>query len=181
LYAELEDWRRIREQIASPGRDGLREIPAAMAGVPFNLFRSEYVINRGAQDGVTVGAPVVAYGSVLVGFVSELSEHTALVRLLYHPAVSIPVSVQAGDVSGEGLAHGVAHTSVEVTTIPQDVPAAAGHTVVTVGDAPLLPPGLVVGRIAHIQHETHEPYQRARLTLPFDPSTLRAVLVLELP
>lgn len=181
LRAELVDWRRLRDQIASPGRDELREIPAAVHPVPFNLFRSQYVINRGARDGIIVGAPVVVYGSVLVGFISELSDQTAMVRLVYHPEVTVPVEIHAGEEGGQGLAQGIAHTGIEVATIPQDVPVAVGQAVITIAEPPLLPAGLVVGHVAAIQRESHEPYQRAQLALPFNPAVLRAVTVLVLP
>lgn len=181
LQAELADYRRLRQQLAAPARGDFRAVAALMAVRPLDLFGSTYVINRGAVDGVVLGAPVVVYDSVLVGFISELHERTAVVRLTIHPATSLPVEIAAGEIRGRGLAQGQTHTGIAVVTIPQDVPTGAGQSILTVGEPRLVPYGLRVGEIDTLTNEAHEPYQRATLRLPYDPAALHGVVVLVVP
>ena len=87
----------------------------------------------------------------------------------------------ADEDSGKGLVQGRSYTSVEMITIPRDVEVKTGQQVVTATQEGLVPYGLVVGQIGETKDEQYEPYQRARLNLPYDTSELRAVTVLIAP
>jgi len=179
LRAELHDYHTLREQLGSPALESRRFIPALLSPQPLNVWRSELLLNRGVADGVTPGAPVVVHGSILVGFVSELSNHTATARLLIHPESSLPAEIQA-DEPIRGLLGGVTHTTMHLTTIPRDKEVSLGQPVVTAGNDSV-PTGLLVGHIDAITAEENEAYQSAQLALPYAAEDLRAVTIVVEP
>lgn len=179
LHAELNDYHRLRQQLGSPSVDQLRAIPAVVTVAPVDSFRSELLLNRGAAHGLTLGAPVVVNGSMLVGIITELHEQTAVCRLLVHPAMGLPAEV-AGIDHARGLSVGRTYTTVNLTTVPRDAALVPAQAVVTTTHEHM-PAGLLIGTIATIQNEENEAYQTAHLNLPYDRGQLRAVNVLVAP
>lgn len=178
LQTECADYSRLREQLGTPSLTGFRKIPGELVARPIDTWRTHFVVNRGAVDGVNLGAPAVIRGSVLVGFVTELHEHTAIVQLLFHPDTSLPAEVLADGLTGRGLVQGKTYTGIELVNIPRDVKLASGQSVVTVPQNEVVPPGLLVGTVELMEDEPHEPYQRARLGVPYDPDRILAVQIL---
>lgn len=179
LKSQLREYKQLKDQIGLPTFESFRTIPAALVGRPVDTFRTELVLNRGTADGVTNGSPVVIYGSTLLGFITDVHEHTAVLQLLLHPSTSLPAQV-AIDTAPQGLLIGQRYTSLALTTIPRDTKLTPGDDVVTVG-SDTLPNGLRIGTIASVHNEQNEAYQQAILTLPYDPSAIRAVTILVLP
>jgi len=179
LQAELADYYTLREQLESPALPSHRAIPALVSARPLNPWRSELQLNRGVKDGVTLNAPVVTNGSILIGFITDLSDNTATCRLLSHPATSMPAEIIA-DNNVRGLLRGTTHTTISLGTIPRNAEIRLGQPVVTVGDESI-PPGLLLGRIDDITAEENEAYQEARVTLPYTPNDLRGVSILVEP
>lgn len=179
LAAELRDYHKLRDQLGSPAYDNLRHIPALVTHRPVDTFRTQYFINRGAKDGITLGAPVTTHGSTLVGFITDLQEHSAVLQLLLHPSTSLN-AVAADNDQARGLLTGHAYTSLTLTTVPRDVTLTADQPVITTSQEHV-PHGLLVGHIADIDAAENETYQQATLRLPYDPDDLRAVTVLVAP
>lgn len=184
LQAELKDYRRIRTQLGTPSVEGYRSIEAAVATRPVDTFRSEFVLNKGTKDGVTVGAPVVVQGSTLIGFITELSSSTSVMRLLFHPSTSLTAEAVHPDEeerSGRGLLQGFHYTSLALKTIPRSADLRGGMPVVTVANGELIPHGLLVGNLQDIESAEGEAYQSAWLSVPYDVDEIEAVNVLVLP
>ncbi len=184
LQAELIDYRRLRQQLGSPAVADLRAVPAAVVSRPLDTFSSQYVLNKGLAQGLTRDAPVVINGSVLVGFITDISANTSILTTLLSPRTQITVEISNPDAEAlpaRGLLQSRQYTSLIVTTIPRDVTLAVDQTVVTVAKDRNLPYGLVVGSVASIISPENEAYQSARLRLPYDPDLIDAVHVLVSP
>lgn len=177
--AQQRDYVRLREQLGSPVLDSYRFIQAEVAARPLDTFGVSFRINRGVRDGVTLHAPVVIYGSTLIGFVSELNASTAVVQLLLHPSTNLPVEIESEN-SPKGLLVGRQYTSLAATTIPRDAAIKEGQNVVTVAGENV-PYGLRVGTIGVSVRQENLAYQEASLVLPYDPDQLRAVTVVVAP
>jgi len=179
LRSNLADYAKIREQLRQPALESVRTIPAVVVGEPLDVFRTHLLLNQGAASGVVVGAPVVMGGSTLVGFISELNEHTAICRLLWDPATSLPAEVVEAE-SARGLLTGHLYTSLMLNTIPRDAGIQTGQSVVTSAQD-VVPAGLVIGQVERVYKEENEAYQHARLKLSYDPAVLRAVTIIVPP
>lgn len=179
LKAELADYVELRRQLQQPSTKSMRTIEAVVAGAPLDVFRTHVLLNRGARDGVVAGAPVVSEGSVLIGYISELNEQAAVLRLLFDPETSIPAEV-AGAPHARGLLIGNLYTSLLLTTVPRDAQINEGQVVVTVAQD-ITPAALVIGEIEKIYQAENEAYQQARIRVKYDVDDLRAVTVLVQP
>lgn len=183
LRAQLGDYDRLRQQLGTLPLSASRLVPAATIGRPIDSFRSQYLINKGRRQGVTQGAPVVTGGSVLVGFINLANDETSVVQSLLNPATNLTVeAVPLADAKATPLARGLLqsyhYTTLVVTTIPKDTPVEVGQAIVTVSKEAGIPYGLVIGTVAQISSQEHEPYQEARLKLPYDLDQVDAVQVI---
>ncbi len=182
LKAELQDYAHLKAQLGAPGFTDWRAVPVALVGRPLDTFQSKFLLSKGTRDGLVLGAPVVVYGSMLAGFIVELSESTAVGQLLLAPGTTLAAQVvsegDAEGVSATGLVRGQHYTSLLLTTVPRDVPLTGGQAVVTEAKAGALPFGLLLGTIADIQSSENDVYQEAALRLPYDVDQLQAGVVL---
>ncbi len=179
LKAQQEDYRRLKRQLATPSVSDFHHLKAHVSARPLDAWQTHYLLNRGARDGVNLGAPAVIRGSVLVGFITELHERTSVLQLLYHPSTSLPAEVMDEGLIGRALVQGRTYTGVELVNLPRDIPIKEGQEVVTIQQGQTVPAGLVIGSIETIlADEPHEPYYQARLRVPYDASRLDAVTIL---
>lgn len=184
LQAELHDYQRLRQQLGTPSFESFRVIPVAVVGRPLDVFRTHYTINHGAADGIISHAPILTNGSVLIGFVSDLYEHSAIVALLPNPSTAIAVEILDQDSHqsvGRGLLQGQHFTSLRLVTVPRDVHLAPGQVVVTLAKESSLPPGLTIGIIGKVVADKNEAFQEANISLPYDPDSLDAASVIVPP
>lgn len=183
LKAELGDYRRIKSQLGAPAFDSLRSIPAQVIARPIDTLTSSYIINKGIADGISIDAPVLIHGSVLIGFTKELSQHSAVVYTLFHPSTSL--TVETVPTSDEKVARGLLktqyQTSLSMETIPRDVPIHLGQDIVTTSKGEQLPYGMVVGKVQSLLNPEHEAYQSAMIDVPYDSDAIDAVIVLAAP
>jgi hypothetical protein len=121
IRAENKQLRGLRESLKSD-RIGL-----LVAGVTVvNPAQTELIINRGQEDDVVVGQFVVALSDrSLVGQVSQVLPHAAMVQLISNPASKIPVEIGLSGIHGlmEGRGGGIAKiplVSTRRAVAPQD-------------------------------------------------------------
>lgn len=184
LRAQLLDYQRLRQQLGTPSFESFRTIPAAVVGRPLDIFHTHFTLNQGAQEGVITQAPVVSQGSILVGFISQLHDHSSVLELLLQPGPGLAVEIidpQTQTSVGRGLLQGRHFSSLLLTTVPRDVQLAAGQTVITLAKEAMVPHGLTIGTLKEITTSQNEAYQEAALELPYDPNTLDAVTVIVPP
>lgn len=184
LKAELQEYRRLREELATPPVENTRPIPAAVIGRPIDTLQSELVLSRGLTSGIAVGDPVVVFGSNIIGIITETGTQSARMRTLLHPDVHITAEVVNDDeeiLPARGLLSSAFHSSLTLTTIPRDITLSQGQSVVTVQDDMKMPYGLVVGSVESVTNLEQEAYQSARIALPYDIDTIDAVTVLTQP
>lgn len=180
LKAELADYAALRSAVGSMTFEGLRTIGATVAGEPLDVFHTDIVLNKGSRDGVTLGAPVVINESVLIGYVTELTDRTAVCRLLLHPNTNLRATIPEAETEVTGLLRGVRYTSLALTTIPRDVTIKTGQAITTVSQNQT-PAGLHLGTIEDVQLEENEAYQTATVLLPYVPDEITTVTILVAP
>lgn len=181
LSAQVRRFERLERQLGEPTYTDFKPLPAIVAARAVDTFQTEYFLNRGTADGVQAGAPVVTAGSVLVGFITDLSAHSSVMRLLFHPSTNVPVEIMGADLASgpiQGLAQGRRFTSVVLTTVPRDRKLTRGNPIVTAAQDSQLPYGLVIGSVGRIRSTEHDAYQETTIDLPYDPGALEAVTIL---
>lgn len=139
-------------------------------------IREEVVIDRGSDDGVIVGAPVIAGDGVLVGLVIRADQKTSIIRLLIDPLSKIAGRMLNTDQS-EGIVTGGHGIVVRMELIPRDEVVTEGMQMVTSGLDELIDRGLLIGEVVTVEPDPNSLFIRAIATPPVDYDRLTHVLV----
>jgi len=156
------------------GQGGL--IEAQIIGQDPNPYIFYVIINRGSQDDLKIGMPVIAGGGRLVGRVVEVRPRWAKVQLLIDPGSQINGIVQSSRATG--LISGQIDGSLALEKILQSEQINVGDTVVSSGQGGRLPRGLIVGQVTAIEQQDIDPHQKAILRPAVDFRRLEMVLVI---
>ncbi len=174
----------LREQAHAEGQTSALDLAAGQLGArvtaPVLLRdpapgRQMLLIGRGSADGVRVGQPVLGPGATLVGIVTAADGQRARVRLLHDADSAVATVLQSSRTQGSLAGTGDA---LRIEMVPSTIPVAAGDLVLTSALGGLLPPGLLVGRVAHAEARTEELFARIRVEPLVDYDRLEQVLVL---
>jgi len=167
----------LRSQLNYFIQNNLRHIGADVVGKNIEPLTNTILINRGYEHSVTVGAPVVVGGGVLVGRVARTEQRTSVVRLLKDQKSSVAATVLNKNRS-IGLVEGGYGLSVRMNFIPQSEALRIGDEVITSGLEEQIPRGLLIGAVTAIEKELYQPFQRAVLAPAVDLDRLTIVSVI---
>jgi rod shape-determining protein MreC len=150
-------------------------IAAAVIGRDPSPFFHFVIINRGSDDGLRSGMPVVTQQG-LVGQVDSVTAGAARVQLINDPASSINILLQ--QTSSDAVLFGSITGELELDMIPQDVTVHTGELVVTSGLGGNYPANLVVGQVSTVRRQDYDLFQTASVQSAVNFSQLEIVLVI---
>ncbi|MBI3885457.1 MAG: rod shape-determining protein MreC [Opitutae bacterium] len=173
---------RLENLLKLPPLPAFRFEPARVARRDFSGWWQRLVIRKGANYGITVGAPVVFVGGV-VGRVTEVHAYTSVVDLITSPTFRLaaaaegdprPVSYQGGLNDSFRAPRGT------VEFVPLDIYATATATrrLVTSGLGGVFPPGLTIGEITMLEPSTDGLFKTGEVRLDERLGSLTEVTVL---
>lgn len=148
---------------------------AAVIGRDPSPFLHYVLINRGSDDGVRRGMPVVAQQG-LVGRVAQVTANAARVELITDPASQVSVTLQPSEV--DGLLGGSLTGDLSISLIPQDSSVQAGDLVLTSGIGGAYPANILVGQVSNVRQEATDLFQTASVQPVVDFSRLEIVLII---
>lgn len=137
--------------------------------------REVLLIGRGTADGIRVGQPVLGPGATLVGIITAADDHRARVRLLHDQDSAVATVLQSSRVQGSLV--GV-DRSLRLEMVPATVPVTGGDLVLTSALGGLLPPGLLVGRVAQTGARSEDLFAQILVEPLVDYDRLEQVLIL---
>lgn len=174
----------LRALLQFSKRRSERSILASVVARSLVHQSSKVVIDRGAEDGVQVGYPVlvafedVAEGQgILIGKVTAVTARSATVTTLTDPALSTAATI-VNRSRTIGVVSGIAGTLLSLQYVPQEEELAVNQLVLTSGLEPHIPSGLVIGLINAVYKEEAEPFQQAIVEPLGDARRLSVVSVL---
>ena len=138
-------------------------------------FLHYVIINRGSNDGILRGMPVVT-DQGLVGRVDAVIADAARVQLITDPASNVNVRLENAqtDASLVGSVTG----DLELELIPQETNVEAGDLVLTSGLGGGYPPDLIVGQVVNIRARDFDLFQQATVQPVVDFNRLQIILVI---
>jgi rod shape-determining protein MreC len=147
---------RLRALLGSPVQLAVKKVVAEVMEVASDPFRHYVVLNRGAQDQVYVGQPVVdALG--VVGQVIEVSALTSRVLMVSDPTHGIPVRVTRNDV--RAVANGTGDIDqIELRHVAKSADIIAGDLLVSSGLGNRFPEGYPVARVMKVSRDEGQNY-----------------------
>ncbi len=150
-------------------------ITAAVIGRDISPFLHYIIINRGSDDGLRRGMPVVS-SQGLVGRVAAVTADGARVQLITDPDMAINVRIQPS--GAEGLLQGSITGDITIEAIPQDAKIQSGDPVLTSGLGGNYPPDMLIGQISGVSQSPVELFQSATVESVVDFTQLEIVLVI---
>ena len=121
--------------------------------------------------------PVIIGNGIIVGKIFKLERTTAVVLLLTDTQSHVGAAVQ-NEKRTLGVVQGKRGLSLEMRLIPQNGEINEEEIIVTSGIEPLVPKGLVIGRVQAIHTEERNPFKRATIVSPVAFDRLEVVAIL---
>jgi rod shape-determining protein MreC len=174
--AELRELLRLQRL---PVLDDVPHVTARVVGAPIGNFEQTIELDKGTDDGIGEGMPVVT-GAGLVGRVVSASGSRSVVRLVTDPSSAIGIRILGPDelsvASGEGPGR-----ELSVGFVEPGVSVSSGDRAVTSGmeEGSALPAGIPVGRITDALDGPGRLEQEVRLEPFADLDHLRFVDVIQ--
>ncbi len=148
---------------------------AAVIGYDTSPFLRYVLINRGSNDGLRRGMPVVTQQG-LIGRVDAVTAGAARVQLITDPASSVNVHIEPSE--GQAVLQGQITGDLLLDMIPQEANVQVGDLVLTSGLGGGYPSNILIGQIAGVRGRAQDLFQRATVQPVVDFSQLEIVLVI---
>jgi len=167
VLSALVDFARVRPEN--------RYVAAAVIGRDPSPFLQYVIINRGSDDGLRRGMPVVT-SQGLVGRVAAVISGAARVQLISDADSTI--NVRLGSARTQAVLRGTVTGEVNLEMIPQSATLQGGDLVLTSGIGGNYPPDILIGQVSGVRKHENELYQRAAVQPVVDFNQLEIVLVI---
>lgn len=178
LRDQIDNSTDVGEQLRFLKPRQLQSTFSQIIGKSPTIEHETLLLDRGSADGVHKGAPVIVGEGILIGKILSVSANTSVALLITDGQSRIAALIQneqrsPGEVLGE---RGI---GLRMDLIPRQDSLAVGDTVVTSGLEPLIPQGLVIGRIAELTTKTGGIFHEALIEQIKTPTRLRIVSILQ--
>jgi len=167
ILAGLVDFIRVRPENSYRA--------AAVIGLDPSPFLHYVIVNRGSNDGILRGMPVVT-NQGLIGRVDAVIADAARVQLITDPASSVNVRLQNAETEASLVGSVTGELTLEL--IPQDIDIQQGDLVLTSGLGGGYPPDLIVGQVVNVRSRDFDLFQQATVQPVVDFNRLEIVLVI---
>jgi len=152
-----------------------RYVAAQIIGRDPSPFLQYLIINRGSDDGLRRGMPVVTQQG-LVGRIAAVTAGAARVQLITDAGSNVNTrlepsrapAVLQGDITGD----------LSLDLIPQSAEVNVGDLVLTSGLGGNFPANILVGQVSNVRSRDNDLYQRAAVQSTVDFSQLDIVLII---
>lgn len=143
---------RLQDLLEAQKSLGLSVQMASLLDIDIDPARRRIVINRGAQQGVSVGQPVID-ASGIMGQVVEVLPNTAVVMLLTDPNHAIPVTIERTGLRTIAYGDKDARDLLELSNIPTSADVQVGDKLISSGLGGRFPAGFPVGEIRDVRND----------------------------
>ena len=150
-------------------------ITASVIGRDYSPFLHYLIINRGSDDGLRRGMPVVSEKG-LVGRVAAVTPQAARIQLITDAGSSINIRLK--DSGAEAVLSGSLTGELSIDSIPQDSAVKTNEIVLTSGLGGDYPPNILIGQITSVQQRPVDLFQTATVQPVVDFAQLDIVLVI---
>jgi rod shape-determining protein MreC len=150
-------------------------LAAAVIGRDPSPFLQYIIINRGSDDGLRRGMPIVT-AQGLVGRISAVTAGAARVQLITDPGSQVNSRLQKAEV--EGVLHGAVTGEITLEMIPPSAKVENGDLVLTSGLGGNFPSNILIGQVTGVRTRAYDIFQTASIQPVVDFSKLEIVLVI---
>ncbi|MCO6548337.1 MAG: rod shape-determining protein MreC [Gilliamella sp.] len=167
---------RLRELLGSPLRHDEQKMAAQVLLIDTDPYIYQFVVNKGKQDGVYVGQPVVDEKGI-VGQIYETAQSTSRAILLCDYQHAIPVQVLRNDIGMVAVGNGCSN-DLTLEFMPNNVDIKVGDVLVTSGLDGRFPEGYPVAVVSSVKLDITDATPVITATPTADLKRLRYLLLL---
>jgi rod shape-determining protein MreC len=138
-------------------------------------FLQYVIINRGSDDGLRRGMPVVTQQG-LIGRVTAITAGAARVQLITDPASTVNVRIESS--GAQAVLQGQLNGEIILDMIPQNANVQSGDLVLTSGLGGGFPANILIGQVSSIRSRAQDIFQRASVQAVAEFSQINIVLVI---
>jgi rod shape-determining protein MreC len=150
-------------------------VAATVIGREISPFLQYIIIDKGSNDGLRHGMPVVTQQG-LVGRIDALISDAARIQLIADANSTVNVKLQTAGV--EGLVRGSVTGEITLDMVPVDTIVQIGDILMTSGLGGTYPPNIFVGQVLTMQSKQNVLFQTGSVQPVVDFLNLSAVLVI---
>lgn len=150
-------------------------LTASVIGRDYSPFLHYLIINRGSDDGLRRGMPVVSEQG-LVGRIAAVMPQAARVQLITDAGSSINIRLK--DSGAEAVLSGSLTGELGIDSIPQDSTVQTNELVLTSGLGGDYPPNILIGQVTGVRQRPVDLFQTASVQPIVDFAQLDIVLVI---
>lgn len=151
----------LRDALGIRERLGSSPIEAGVFAYPREGGVRQVIVNRGAEQGITVGDTVVTARGALVGVIQEVAARHAVVRAVGDAQFEATARVVGTEVSGLVRTGGDGESTLDL--VQKGEPVQEGQQIMTSGDD-RYPSGLIIGTVRSVDTEAATLFLTVRVT-----------------
>jgi rod shape-determining protein MreC len=153
-----------------------RELEFIMAGVIGLDNQDEFTINKGSDDGIEVGMPIINQQNALFGKITEVYKNFSKIMLISNKdsVVNVKILQNKNDDSITevyGVLKGNGGFEAYLDLVPVDDTILEGEILITSALEGTFPKDLLIGKISGVDKNDQNPHQQARVKLFLDVKT----------
>ncbi|MGB2911108.1 MAG: rod shape-determining protein MreC [Anaerolineales bacterium] len=152
-----------------------RYLAATAIGRDPSPFLEYVIINRGSDDGLRRGMPVVTQQG-LIGRVAAVTADAARVQLITDPASTINVKLEPS--GAQAVIRGEVSGEISLAMIPQSAPVEIGDLILTSGLGGNYPANILIGQVTGVRRRETDLFQSASVQPVVDFNQLEIVLII---
>ena len=176
LREELFRVGRLEEFAAYRLETGLEGTVARVIGESPDPWTRTIVVNRGWEEGVRRGSPVVMPDG-LVGRVTEVTKHSSIVRLIIDRSSRVPVIVNRS--RARAILEGENSGTCQLKYLDRTQDVLVGDVIITSGLTGTYPRGIEVGSVSQVLKKSYGLYQYAKVLPQASSRSFEDVLILK--
>lgn len=150
-------------------------VAATVIGREISPFLQYIIIDKGSNDGLRYGMPVVTQQG-LVGRIDALISDASRIQLITDANSTVNVKLQTAKV--EGLVSGSVTGEITLDMVPVDSEVQIGDILMTSGLGGTYPPNIFVGQVLTMQSKQNVLFQTGSVQPVVNFSNLSAILVI---
>lgn len=174
---QAEENKFLQEQTSFLKKNQKIGVAARVIGKSSDLSLNALIINRGENDKIQVGYPVVSQEGTLVGKIYKVAAGTSVVLLINDDLSNAAAAINNQNKT-VGLVVGEYGLGIKMDFIPPEEKVGEGDLVVTSGLEKDVPSGLVIGTIGSVIKKPESLFQQASIKSPVEFNKLRLVTVI---
>lgn len=141
-----------------------------IAGVIGLNNQDELTINKGSEDGIEEGMPIISQQKALFGKVTEVQKNFSKITLISNKNSVVNVKILKGEESSSdsevyGVIKGMGNFQAYLDLVPVDDTIEDGEVLITSSLEGTFPKDLLIGRITKVNKNDQSPHQQAEVKL----------------